>query len=828
MARITTETDSNANNGIIREDFSVILSQAFATYGLSVVTDRALPDARDGLKPVQRRILAGMREARYLSTRPTVKSAEVVGLILGNYHPHGDSSVYDAAVRMAQPFTLRYPLIEGQGNMGSEDGDAPAAYRYTEMRLSPLAEALMADMEQDTVPLHPTYKQDVKVLEPDYLPGHIPPIVNPSSGIAVGLSTNIPPHNLSEVMRACIALLDRPDMTVEQLMAYIQGPDFPQGGRIIGSEGIKDYFTTGKGRIIVRGEVRLEETPRSRSLIITQIPPIGRDKLKASIVKAINARKLEGLMPDVRDETDTEKGTRIVLELRRDADAAQTLFQLFKDTDLQVPLSFQIVFLFGEPMQAGRQPKQVGLLELLNYWNTHQVDVLTRRSQFELRKAQERLHIVEGLIIGSANAEQIVKIFQQAEDRTTARKEIEARYSLTAIQSDVIASMTLSQVTRLDAGKYAKEREELQSRIAELERLLSDRKALIALLKKEMQQLIKQFGDERRTVIDAQGQVLAPIERVASLHEREPLLIAFTRSGSLKALPAETFKARGKDAASLYTPVRGDEQLREVIVTTSQDYLLCVGSTGRVYQIATHRVPITNRSSKGEPIRNLLELAPGEDVVSVLPVDAYDEDRYLVTFSKFGKVKKSPLSEYRTADVDGVQDMKLADGDSVAVALVSNGRGEYFVTSSTAQTLRFGDENLRAQGRPGQGVAAIALGKDAVVVSASYLDSEDTDKNLNGANLLIVTVGGMVKKVPLSQYPQKGRATGGVATTELRPNDLVLLTTLILDTDTFLFTWAGEKGDQVTVLKGAAIKTFPRANKGEVVINGRVISVIKL
>ncbi|GAC1661223.1 MAG: DNA gyrase subunit A [Ktedonobacteraceae bacterium] len=829
MARTTPDTDSNANSGIIREDFSVILSQAFATYGLSVVTDRALPDARDGLKPVQRRILAGMRDARYLSSRPTVKSAEVVGLILGNYHPHGDSSVYDAAVRMAQPFTLRYPLIEGQGNMGSEDGDAPAAYRYTEMRLSPLAEALMVDMEQDTVPLHPTYKQDPKVVEPDYLPGHIPPIVNPSSGIAVGLSTNIPPHNLGEVMRACIALLDRPEMTVEQLMTYIQGPDFPQGGRIIGSEGIKDYFTTGKGRIVVRGDVRLEETPRSRSLIITQIPPIGRDKLKASIVKAINARKLEGLMPDVRDETDTEKGTRIVLDLRKDADAAQTLFLLYKETDLQVPLSFQIVFLFGEPMQAGRQPKQVGVLELLNYWNNHQIDVLTRRSQFELRKAKGRLHIVEGLIIGSANAEQIVKIFQQAEDRAAARKEIEARYTLTAIQSDVIASMTLAQVTRLDASKYAKEREELQSRIGELERLLADRKALIALLKKEMQQLIKQFGDERRTVIDREGQVLAPIERVASLHEREPLLIAFTRSGALKALPPETFRARGKDAASLYTTVRGDEQLRQVLATTSQDYLLCICSTGRVCQIATHRIPVANRSAKGEPIRNLLELARGEEVITVVPVDAYDEDRYLVTFSKLGKVKKSPLSEYRTVDVDGVQDMKLADGDSVVTAIISYGGGEYFVTSSSAQTLRFSDENLRAQGRQGQGVAAMMLAREAYVVSASYLDSEQAAaKSLDAETLLVVTTGGMVKRVPLSQYPQKGRATAGVASTELRTNDYLLLTMLIDDKDMLLFTWVGEKGDQVTVLRGSSIKAFPRVSKVEPIINGRVTGVVKL
>src|SRR5579875_574394 len=311
MAR-TTENTVEEETGIVQEDFAVIMSRAFATYGLSVVTDRALPNARDGLKPVQRRILAGMRDARYLSSRPTVKSAEVVGLILGSYHPHGDVSVYDAAVRMAQPFTMRYPLIEGQGNMGSEDGDAPAAYRYTEMRLSPLAEALMADMERDTVPLHPTYKQDPKVVEPDYLPGRIPPVVNPSSGIAVGLSTNIPPHNLTEVLRACIALLDRPHMTVEQLMGYIQGPDFPQGGRIVGLDGIKDYFTTGKGRIIVRAEVRLEETPRSRSLVITQIPPIGRDKVKESVARAINARKLDGII-DMRDESDTEKGTRIVL-----------------------------------------------------------------------------------------------------------------------------------------------------------------------------------------------------------------------------------------------------------------------------------------------------------------------------------------------------------------------------------------------------------------------------------------------------------------------------------------------------------------------------------
>ena len=828
MARVTENSNTIPTGNIREEDFSVIMAQAFATYGLSVVTDRALPDARDGLKPVQRRILAGMRDARYLSSRPTVKSAEVVGLILGNYHPHGDTSVYDASVRMAQPFTLRYPLIEGQGNMGSEDGDAPAAYRYTEMRLSPLAEALMADMERETVPLRPTYKQDPKVVEPDYLPGRIPPIVNASSGIAVGLSTNIPPHNLTEVLRACIALLDRPDMDVEQLMTYIPGPDFSQGGHIVGSEGIKDYVTTGKGRIIVRAQVRLEETPRSRALIVTQIPPIGRDRVKASIVKAINARKLEGLMPDVRDESDTEKGLRIVLELRKDADSAQTLSQLFNETDLQIALSFQLVFLFGEPMQAARQPRQVGLLELLNYWNAHQIDVLTRRSEFDLRKARERLHIVEGLMIGAAHATEIVKIFQQAEDRNAARKVIEAKYKLTAIQSDVIASMTLAQVTRLDAGKYAKEKEELQARIAELEQLLSDRKAMIALLKKEMQQLIKQFGDERRTTIDASGQVSDPIKEVASLHEREPLLVAWTRSGALKTLPPDTFTPKGKNGAAIYTPVRGDEQLRQVLSATSQDYVVCVSSSGRVFQIAAHRIPQGTRAAKGESLRKLLELEPGEEIVAVLPVEAYDEDRYLVIFSKLGKAKKSPLSEYKTADVDGLQDMKLAHGDSVVTALLSQGQGEYLVTTNTAQTLRFSDENLRAQGRSGQGVAAMTLGNNAHVVSASYLDGSKTNQPSTLASLFVLTEKGVGKKVPLSQYPQKGRATAGVVTTELADREHLWTTMVIDEQDSFLIAWSGEGGEQVKVMKATELKAFPRAKRGVPLVNGNVLSIVKL
>ena len=387
--------------------------------------------------------------------------------------------------------------------------------------------------------------------------------------------------------------------------------------------------------------------------------------------------------------------------------------------------------------------------------------------------------------------------------------------------------MTLAQVTRLDAGRYAKEQTELQTRISELELLLSDRNLLIASLKKEMQQLIKQFGDERRTIIDTKGVVAAPIETVASLHQREPLTVAVTRSGAIKALPSDTFVPKGKNGNATYTTVRGDEQLRQIIATTSQDYLLCVSSTGRVFQIATHRVPVGNRSAKGEPIRKILAMNAGEDIVMVLPIETYDEDRYLVTFSKLGKAKKSPLSEYKTADVDGLQDMKLADGDSIVAALLSRGQGEYLVSTDNGQTLRFSDESLRAQGRVGQGVAAITLAPKASVVSASHLDSGQATAE-DFTSLLVVTENSFIKKVPVSQFPQKGRATAGVATTELLEKDRILLTTLISENDYLLLTWTGENGDQVAATKANELKTFPRTKRGIPLFNGHMLDVVKL
>ena len=819
----TTLFDSNIQS----EEFSVVLQRAYAAYGLWVVTDRALPDARDGLKPVQRRILYGMLARRYLSTRSTVKSAEIVGTILGDYHPHGDASVYDAMVRMAQEFTMRYPLVQGQGNFGSLDGDPPAAYRYTEARLSPMAETFMADIEKDTVSWRPTYKQDLRVQEPDYLPGRIPPVINPSSGIAVGLSTNILPHNLGETMRAAIALLDKPTMTVDELLKYIKGPDFTSGGRVMGIEGVKDYLRTGKGRIVVRGEVRLEENPRTRqrSLIVVGLPPIGRDRLKATMVKAINERKLEGLVPDVRDESDTEKGTRIVLELKKDAQPAQVLQQLYNDTDLQVAVTAQMVFLFGEPMAAARQPKQVGMVELLNYWNAHQQDVLRRRSQYDLTKAQERLHIVEGLIIGSANAQQIVKIFQEAATREEARQKIQTKYKLTERQVSVIADMTLSQVTRMDAGKYTQEKAELQAQIAELEDLLANPVKLITLLKKEMQELIKRFGDDRRTIIEAEGNAQTAVSEVASLVDRKALLIALTRDSTVRSLPLDTY-TKGKKTADgfVVTLPRGDDQLAvSPLLSSTRDHLLFITDQGRAYGLPVTEIPEGTRSAKGESLKTLLTLGKGERIVAVVSIPDFDEGGQIVEFTRLGKLKKAPISEYRTVDDKGAPDFKLADGDAVIGAVLlpapQEGAtvvpGEYLITTDRGQTLRFSDEDVRIQqGRVSQGIQSINLPAGASVVGADYLAAGTDAKRF----LLVITDNGQGKKVSLDQYTPKGRATNGLATLDLVANKAERVTAAQV---------IGSQGQAIVVtakgqaigLNTAALTGATRTQKAETLIN---------
>ncbi|HEV2124306.1 MAG TPA: DNA gyrase subunit A, partial [Chloroflexota bacterium] len=715
----------NPTGTIKLEEFGAVMERAFATYGLSVVTDRALPDARDGLKPVQRRILYCMWANRYLSTRPTVKSAEVVGKVLGDFHPHSDTAVYDAAVRLAQDFTMRYTLVEGQGNFGSIDDDPAAAYRYTEMRLSPLGELLLRDIEKETVPLKPTYKQDPRVVEPEYLPARTPPVCNPSSGIAVGLSTSIPPHNLAETLNACIALFDHPKMSVMELMKYMPGPDFPGGGIVMGEEGIREYLATGKGRLITRAVVKLEEGPRQKSLVISQLPPISKARVKNSIVKAVNERKLDGLVPEVRDESDTEKGIRIVLDVKRDGDPAQMLNALFKYTDLQISVPVQMVFLFGEPWHPARQPRQTGMVDLLNYYNAHQVDVLERRSKYELQQAEERLHVVNGLIIGAANAQEIVRIFQSSRDRAQAKEQVRERYRLSEVQAQVIADMTLAQVTRMDAAKYASEKKELAQRIAALKQLLSSRENLVAAVKAEMRATIEAHADERRTRIDREGDATAEITEVAPTVEAQPILVALSSDGTVKTTALGAYRRS----------VSREAPLIALVAARTTDYVLFPTDRGRIFFLRGHEIPEAARNAKGESLRKLIRLEPGEHVVAALPVpDFFDSAEaattagvgaYLTLFTSQGRVKKSILSEYRAAAQAGVQDFKLPKDDRVVTAFLSDGEGEYLVVSSDGKALRFGESDVRATGRGTQGVAGMSLAKGARVIASGTVTHQD-------------------------------------------------------------------------------------------------------
>src|ERR671939_379260 len=736
---------------IRQEDFSAAIQNSYAEYGVSS-NARAIPDARDGLKPVQRRILWFMYRMGWDASHETVKSAEVVGTVMGQAHPHGQEAIYDAAVRLAQDFSLRYPLIEGQGNFGSDDDDPAAAMRYTEMRLSRIGELMLTDINKDTVPLVPTYKQDPRVLEPYYVPARIPPAVNGQDGVGLGFATRVPPHNLREMLQACIALLDQPQMGVLELMRYVQGPDFPSGGTVVGDDGIREYLATGRGRVLHRGTVKLEEDQRGRRLIVTEVPFVGRANVKTSIAKAYNDGKLPGLVFEghIPDESSDQNGTRIVLPLRKDANPAEVLAGLYQHTSLQTSYSVQMTFLFGAENEPARTPRTVGMPELLRRYNEHQLNVLRRRSEYDLARAKERLHLVEGLIIGALHADDIVKIFQAAKDRGIARAELIKRYKLSEVQAQRISEMTLAQVTRMDLASYRAEKKELQATIAHLEDLLANEPKLVELLKEELQAIASEFGDDRRTQLLSDEHATQPVAEVRSAIESRPVLVALAADGGLKAMPLNTYA--GKTNAGT---VRGDERLVSVQRARTTDYLLCQLSTGRVAAVRVARLPETTRAGRAELARVFLNLEPGERIVAVTPVGAFSEEVYLVQFTREGRVKKTPLSEYVRIDEKGAPDVRLLGKDALARVLVSLGGGDYVVTTSDAKTLRFSDRELRPTGRVGQGVQAIGLGRGAQVVGADWV-TEDDDRAL-----WVVSSNGLIKRTALGEYPRKGRATGG-------------------------------------------------------------------
>ncbi len=766
---------------IRQEDFSSAIQNSYAEYGVSS-NARAIPDARDGLKPVQRRILWFMYRMGWDASHETVKSAEVVGTVMGQAHPHGQEAIYDAAVRLAQDFSLRYPLIDGQGNFGSDDDDPAAAMRYTEMRLSHIGEVMLRDIGKDTVPLVPTYKQDPKVVEPYYLPARVPPAVNGQDGVGLGFATRVPPHNLREMLNACTALLDQPQMGVLELMNYVQGPDFPSGGTVVGDEGIREYLATGRGRIIHRGAAKLEEDQRGRRLIVTEVPFVGRANVKTSIAKAFNDGKLSGLVFEghIPDESSDQNGTRIVLPLRKEANPTDVLTQLYQHTSLQTSFSVQMTFLFGAENEPARTPRTVGMVELLRRYNEHQLNVLRRRSEYDLARARERLHLVEGLIVGAVHADEIVKIFQAAKDRATARAQLISRFKLSDIQAQRISDMTLAQVTRMDLAGYRAEKKDLQGTIAYLEDLLANEPKMVALLKDEMQSIINDFGNDRRTAILSDAHAAAPVAEVRSAIESRPVLVALTADGGLKAMPLNTYA--GKTNAGT---VRGDERILSLVAAATTDYLLCLTSLGRVASVRVAKIPETTRAGKSEVVRSFLSLDPGERVVAIVPVGAFSEEVFLVVFSREGKVKKSALSEYLRIDEKGSPDLRLLGNDAIVRGLISPGGGDYFVTTSDGKTLRFADADLRPVGRIGQGVQAIGLARGASVVGADWLGDGDQRA------LWVASTSGLIKRSLVSEYPRKGRATGGVTTMQLAGAKLVGAAVLASDEDALLISSTG-------------------------------------
>ena len=786
---------------IRQEEFSAAIQNSYAEYGVSS-NARAIPDARDGLKPVQRRVLWFMYRMGWDASHDTVKSAEVVGTVMGQAHPHGQEAIYDAAVRLAQDFTLRYPLIDGQGNFGSDDDDPAAAMRYTEMRLSRIGEIMLRDIDRDTVPLVPTYKQDPKVVEPYYLPARIPPAVNGQDGVGLGFATRVPPHNLREMLYACIALLDQPQMGVLDLMHFVKGPDFPSGGTVVGEEGIRDYLATGRGRIVHRGTVRLEEDQRGRRLIVTEVPFVGRANVKTSIAKAFNDGKLPGLIFEghIPDESSDQNGTRIVLPLRREASPTDVVAALYQHTSLQTSFSVQMTFLFGAENEPARTPRTVGMVELLRRYNEHQLNVLLRRSQFDLARAKERLHLVEGLIIGAVHADEIVKIFQAAKDRQVARAELIKRFKLTEIQAQRISEMTLAQVTRMDLAGYRAEKKELQEKIAYLEDLLAHEPKQIALIKDEMQTLVNDYADDRRTAILSDEHAAAPVAEVQAAIESKPVLVALTNDGGLKAMPNNTYA--GKTNAGT---VRGDERLLEVRRAHTTDYLLCQLSTGRVASVRVARLPEATRAARAEPVRSFISLDPGERVSGIAPVSAFSEELYLVVFTREGRVKKTALSEYLRVDEKPSPDLRLLGKDSIAAVVVSPGGGDYVVTTSDGKTLRFPDSDLRAAGRVGQGVQAISLSGSASVVSADWVSSDDERL------LWVASSNGFIKRSPLGEYPRKGRATGGVATMQLAPKTTIVSAAVLEPTEDALLVAQGGRTARVS---GETLPVVSRDRRG--------------
>jgi DNA gyrase subunit A len=751
------------------------MEKSFLEYAMSVIVSRALPDVRDGLKPVHRRILWGMFDGGFLPNRQHVKCAKVVGDVMGNYHPHGDSAIYDALVRMVQPFSMRHPLIDGHGNFGSPDASA-AANRYTECRLDPLAMRLLSGIEEGTVDFRPNYSGDRE--EPTVLPARYPNLlVNGSQGIAVGMATNIPPHNLGEVIDGVIHLIDRPEATVDELMGFIKGPDFPTGALILGRAGLMDCYRTGKGSIKMRAVAEIEELKNGRQqIVVTELPyQSSPNSILLRVAELVKNGELVGIT-NANDESAKGK-TRIIFELGRDANSHVVMNNLYKMTGLQSTFSANMVALVDGV------PRTLNLLQVLQHYIDHQVEVITRRSQNRLDKAKEQLHIQEGLMKALNVIDEIIALVRRSEDRPTAKEGLmNAPFEFSAEQAVRILDMQLGQLTRLSRVDIEQKVAELRASIAILEGILNDRAVLNTVIKDELMEVRNQFANERRSKITFDPGDMS----IEDLIEDQELVITFSKVGYVKAMPADTFRTQGRGGRGVQgAKVKDEDYVTDIVTTSAHAYLLFFSNRGRVYRLKAHEIPVKERSARGTAIVNMLPLGPDEKIQAIIDTRTYEDNRYLFFCTKLGQVKKTLMSEYDSSLRAGIIALNLRDDDELVRVIQTNGDDDILMVSKLGQAIRFTEEEVRAMGRAAAGVRGMKMKDGDEVVSCDAV-SDATD-------MLFITNGGFGKRTKVERFNKQGRGGQGVIAIKLPAKRGVVTAafTCELDDEILVITDAG-------------------------------------
>ena len=792
---------------IIERDIEEEMKTSYIDYAMSVIVSRALPDVRDGLKPVHRRILYAMYEDGITSDKPYRKCANTVGSVLGRYHPHGDASVYDAMVRMAQDFSMRYLLIDGHGNFGSIDGDGAAAMRYTEARMSKISENMLTDIEKNTVDFMPNY--DDRLQEPTVLPSKIPTLlINGSSGIAVGMATNIPPHNLTEVINGIIKIIDEDNVTDEDLMAIIKGPDFPTEGVILGREGIRQAYTTGRGKITVRAEAEIEEMSNNRQRIVVSSLPyqVNKSKLIEYIAHLVRDKKLEGIS-DLRDESDRNDRVRIVIELKKDANAQVVLNHLYKNTQMQD--TFGIIML----ALVNGEPKILTLRQCLDCYLEHRKTVILRRTQFELEKAEARAHILEGLKIALDNIDEVINIIRSSYDDPKER--LMERFGLTDIQAQAILDMRLKTLSGLQREKIDEEYNELMKLIAHLKEILASEKLVFDIVKEELIEMRDKFGDERKTkIVVAEGEF-----EVEDLIKEEQTVIALTHFGYIKRMPIDTYKSQkrgGKGITGIAT--KEDDFVKEIFTASTHDTVLFFSNKGKLYRLRGYEIPEAGRTAKGTAIVNLLSLDSGEKISTIITLPNFAEGKYLLFATRQGYIKKTPIIEYNSARKTGLLAITLREYDEVIDVRLTDGEDNVVLVTKEGLCITFDEKNVRPMGRKSQGVIGIRLNDNDVVIGMESI--------LGGskATLLAITENGFGKRTELDEYRVQTRGGKGVITYKITPKTGSIVGIKIVDDgdDVMLITDTGiiirMNVNDISILgRSTQGVTLMRTNEGKVV-----------